>query len=161
MEIDQLIADDLKMSLANSAVQEITAPDTSSRPGALVGARWTGCLPQKAANLGGAFARGELTAPERAVAIEVFERLLRDSEVEVRRTLAEHIKSSPLLPRGLALQLAEDVAAVAVPILQSSPVLSDEDLVAIISGGDPAKQRAVAGLRLGGGLPAATPASGA
>lgn len=107
--------------------------------------RWSDCRPQMAAGLGLAFARGELSEREKAVALEVFRGLLRDAEAEVRRTLAENIRTSPLLPRSIARQMAEDIASVAVPILQSSPVLSDEDLVAIIAGGDAAKQRAIAG----------------
>ncbi|MEO3429701.1 DUF2336 domain-containing protein [Pelagibius sp. CAU 1746] len=111
----------------------------------MVYARWGTCRPQLAAGLGKAMAKGGLTAEEKAVALEVLKTLIRDTEVEVRRTLAEHIKSSPLLPREIALRLARDVEAVAVPILQSSPVLTDEDLLSIISDGDPAKQRAIAG----------------
>ena len=100
--------------------------------------------PQLAARLGAAFTRGELTEPERLVAIEIFKCLARDSEVEVRRTLAEHIKNSPLLPRAIARELADDIETVAVPVLQSSLALTDEDLISIIQGGNTVKQRAIA-----------------
>ncbi len=107
--------------------------------------RWSGSQPQIAAGLGRAFAGGQLSERETAVALEVFKSLLRSTEIEVRRTLAEHIRCSPLLPRSMAMKLAEDVETVAAPILQFSPVLTDADLVAIVTGGNPAKQRAIAG----------------
>ena len=100
--------------------------------------------PQLAARLGSAFARDELTPAERLVAIEIFKCLARDTEVGVRRALAEHIKDSPLLPRSIAVSLAQDIESVALPILQHSTVLTDEDLIAIISSGSAAKQRAIA-----------------
>lgn len=100
--------------------------------------------PRLAERLGAAFMRGELTERERCVARAIFACLARDTEVEVRRTLAEQIKCSPLLPNSIARQLAEDVEAVAVPILECSQALSDEDLLAVIAAGNTAKQRAVA-----------------
>ena len=100
--------------------------------------------PQLAARLSAAFVRGELTEPERLVAIEIFKCLARDSEVEVRRTLSEHIKNSPLLPRSIARELADDIEAVAIPMLQSSLVLTDEDLISVIRSGSTVKQRAIA-----------------
>jgi len=43
------------------------------------------------------------------------------------------------------MKMAEDVESVALPVLQSSPVLTDGDLLLIISRGNPAKQCAIAG----------------
>lgn len=132
----------------------IVAPQRSGPRGALpssgwhsqqVCSRWSHCRPKLAASLGGAFARGELSERERAVAAEVFSSLLHDTEVEVRRTLAEHIRASPLLPHGIAMKMAEDVESVALPVLQSSPVLTDDDLLLIISRGSSAKLCAIAG----------------
>lgn len=131
-------------SAAQKADQPRDASQRSSDRGQEFAAHWSDSRPEVAAGLARAFAGGQLNERETAVAIEVFKSLLRDTEVEVRRTLAEHIRTSPLLPRGLAVQMAEDVAAVAVPILQSSPVLTDEDLVMIIGRGEPAKQWAIA-----------------
>lgn len=98
-----------------------------------------------AVSLGTALASGHLRPRELSLAIEVLNCLARDTEVELRRALAEHVKASPLLPRGLALRLAADVEAVALPILQASPVLTDDDLVAVIGEGDTARQQAIAG----------------
>jgi uncharacterized protein (DUF2336 family) len=136
------------MSSATMALHGQQLPDPVPNPhrqGELVFERWANCRPQMAAKLATAFVEGQLTERERAVAIEVFKCLARDLEIEVRRALAEHIKASPLLPHSIALQLARDVASVSVPLLQSSPVLTDADLVDIIGDGDPAKQRAIAG----------------
>lgn len=136
------------MSSATIALPGKPLPDPAPNPrrqGEFVFARWSQCRPQMAAKLGTAFAEGRLTDRERAVAIEVFKCLARDLEIEVRRALAEHIKSTHLLPHDIALQLASDIASVAAPVLQSSPVLTDDDLVAIIGDGDAAKQRAIAG----------------
>lgn len=131
-------------SLALQTKKRSGSATGSSRPGDLIYNRWRSCQPQLAVGLAKAITHGALTDQERAIAIEVLRRLVRETEIEVRRTLAEHIKSSPLLPRDIAMRLAQDVQAVAVPILQSSPVLTDEDLVSIIAGGSPAKQRAIA-----------------
>lgn len=100
--------------------------------------------PALASRLASAFAEDRLSERERQVAIAIFRCLAGDTEIEVRRILAEQIKSSPLLPRSLALKLAEDVEAVAVPILESSFVLTDDDLLSIIRGGNVVKQRAIA-----------------
>lgn len=136
------------MSLRTIAPQRKTPRGAQASSGwhsQQVCSRWSHHRPKLAASLGGAFARGELSERERAVAAEVFTSLLQDTEVEVRRTLAEHIRASPLLPHAIAMKMAEDVETVALPVLQSSPVLTDSDLLLIISRGSPAKQRAIAG----------------
>lgn len=100
--------------------------------------------PALAARLGSAFVGDRLSERERQVAIAIFRCLAGDTEIEVRRMLAEQIKSSPLLPHCLALKLAQDVEAVALPILENSFVLTDEDLLSIIRSGNVIKQRAIA-----------------
>lgn len=69
---------------------------------------------------------------EMQIAEQIFRMLAKDAEVLVRRTLSESIKLSENLPKDIALQLANDVAEVAIPILEFSSVLSDEDLANII-----------------------------
>jgi uncharacterized protein (DUF2336 family) len=97
-----------------------------------------------AERLAGAFARGGLSEAESRMALAIFSELAEEAAVEVRRALAEHIKASPLLSHRLALQLARDVEAVALPILEHAKVLTDEDLLAIIAEGSTAKQRVIA-----------------
>lgn len=66
--------------------------------------------------------------------LRLIERLAADEVPRVRAMLAEEVKSCPLIPRRLALQLARDTQiAVSAPILQYSPLLSDEDLVELIA----------------------------
>ena len=69
---------------------------------------------------------------ELKVAEQIFRILARDAEVKVRATLSESLKLSTELPHDIALSLANDVSEVAMPILEFSNVLSDEDLTAII-----------------------------
>jgi len=69
----------------------------------------------------------------RALTIETLERLARDQLARVRRILAEEIKSLDCVPKRIIDRLARDVEEVAAPILEYSPLLSDADLVEIIS----------------------------
>ncbi len=87
----------------------------------------------------------ELTDKERALAVNILERLAVDVADRVRVALSEAVNEFPDLPHDVALKLAEDIDAVSAPILKDSPVLTDGDLVNIVRGGSPAKQTAVAG----------------
>ncbi len=91
------------------------------------------------------FDRGSLSDAEKALAEEIFRLMVKDAEVRVREALANNLKSNPLVPRDVAVSLAKDVNSVALPILESSEVLTDQDLVDIISQHDADKQSAIAG----------------
>ena len=69
----------------------------------------------------------------RALTIETLERLAQDQLPRVRRILAEEIKALDCIPKRVIDRLARDVDEVAAPILEYSPLLSDADLVEIIS----------------------------
>ena len=99
---------------------------------------------ETAAGVAAAFADGDLAPRERRMAEGILEILAADVAEEVRRSLAEHVKHSPLLPRRLAIALAEDVESVALPILRASEVLTDADLIAIVRAGNETKQFAIA-----------------
>jgi uncharacterized protein (DUF2336 family) len=86
----------------------------------------------------------ELTGADREYAEQILAMLASDTAVLVRRTLAVTLRNSPNLPHDIAMKLAKDVEAVAVPVLKNSPVLSDEDLVEIVLSGSAEKQVAVA-----------------
>ncbi|RCK49957.1 hypothetical protein TH25_13305 [Thalassospira profundimaris] len=92
------------------------------------------------------FSDEELSENERALAEDIFRIMIRDAEVRVRKALARNLKQTPLLPHDVAVTLARDVDAVALPILQFSEILSDSDLVDIIGEGPDSieKQRAIA-----------------
>ncbi|WP_291197178.1 DUF2336 domain-containing protein [Hyphomonas sp.] len=85
-----------------------------------------------------------LTDTEKAYAEEIIAILAEDAADLVRRTLAVTLRSSPILPREVALKLARDIEAVAIPVLQDSPVFSDEDLVELVLSVTAAKQAAIA-----------------
>lgn len=78
------------------------------------------------------FARGLMTGREKDAAIEIFRLLARDAEVKVRKVLGMQLRACNDLPHDIALVLAQDVDAVAVPMLEYSWVLEEADLVAII-----------------------------
>jgi uncharacterized protein (DUF2336 family) len=69
----------------------------------------------------------------RELTIETLERLARDTLPRVRQALAEEIKSLDCVPRRVVKALARDVDVVAAPILEYSPLLSDADLIDVIT----------------------------
>ncbi len=85
-----------------------------------------------AERLAAVYSRGALDAAGRTVAEEAFRLLRYDSEVLVRRLLAECLRHAPLLPRDIALALATDKAEIAVPFIEDSPVLGEQELLAIL-----------------------------
>ncbi len=92
------------------------------------------------------FSDQELSENERGLAEDIFRIMIKDAEVRVRKALARNLKQTPLLPHDVAVTLARDVDAVALPVLQFSEILSDGDLVDIIGDGPDSieKQRAIA-----------------
>ncbi len=87
----------------------------------------------------------KLDGEERAIAEEIFRLMLRDAETRVRLALSESLKDNPSIPHDIALGLARDVAEVASPILKHSEILTDDDLLEIISEHSTAHKIAVAG----------------
>jgi uncharacterized protein (DUF2336 family) len=77
-----------------------------------------------------------LNKDEAIVAEQIFRLLARDTELSVRTQLAERLKTSGVLPRDIALTMANDVAEVALPMLECSKVLTDRDLLELISATD-------------------------
>ena len=60
-------------------------------------------------------------------------RLAKDAAAEVRAALAEAVAGLPEAPRALILRLAGDTALpVAEPVLRLSPLLTDDDLIALV-----------------------------
>lgn len=81
---------------------------------------------------------------ERALIEEIFKVMVKDVEVRVREALSDSLKDNPDIPREIALSLANDVSEVALPIIEFSEVLSDEDLIEIVSSKSEDHQMAVA-----------------
>ena len=97
-----------------------------------------------AAKLAQEFERGELTPGERQIAEQIVRAMARDATLRVRQALAEHLKESNSLPVDVARLLAGDVEAVAVPVLQYSTVLTDQDLISLVDGASSKKLTAIA-----------------
>lgn len=91
-----------------------------------------------------AFYGGELSDAERSLAAEIFRIMVLDAEVRVREALSINLKSSPALPKDVALSLAKDLESVALPVLEFSTVLDDTDLIDIVRSSGADKQVAVA-----------------
>ncbi|MBP6012403.1 MAG: DUF2336 domain-containing protein [Alphaproteobacteria bacterium] len=87
---------------------------------------------------------GRLSPAEWAIALEILRRMAADAESIVRYSVAESLKHSKSLPRDVANALAGDDIKIAQPILENSPVLTDEDLMAVLADGNGTKQVAVA-----------------
>jgi uncharacterized protein (DUF2336 family) len=119
--------------LAKSDVERLLADPSASARADMVAA------------LAKEFETGTLRAAERRLAEDIFRALARDAAERVRRALSEHLKDSRDLPHDVALALARDIDAVALPVLQHSLVLSDADLIEIVRRGGPGKQVAIAG----------------
>lgn len=81
----------------------------------------------------------ELPAEEagkaREYAIQTLELLARDELTRIRAVLSEAIKAADHVPHHLVKQLAKDVELiVSAPVLQFSPLLTDDDLREIVAG---------------------------
>jgi uncharacterized protein (DUF2336 family) len=87
----------------------------------------------------------QLTETELRIAQDIVRTMSRDVEVAVRHALASSLRRAKNLPHDVAVRLAGDVEAVALPILTGSPVLTDADLVEIVEYGSAGKQEAIAG----------------
>ncbi len=69
-----------------------------------------------------------------AFTVATLERLAEDELPRVRSLLAEEIKALSTVPKPVIDRLARDVdAIVAAPVLEYSPLLSDDDLIEIVS----------------------------
>ncbi|MFM9889353.1 MAG: DUF2336 domain-containing protein [Rickettsiales bacterium] len=75
----------------------------------------------------GLFSEGEVR-----LANEIFRLLLKDTEIKVRKIIAEELKNNLQVPHDIVLTMAHDHVDVAVPVLQHSYVLTEDDLVAIV-----------------------------
>ena len=96
-----------------------------------------------AAKVARQFQQASLTEYESQIAEEIFRALLRDAEVRVRQALADHLKDSPKVPHDVAVSLARDVEEVALPMLEYSDVLTDDDLIEIVRSQSVQKQLAI------------------
>ncbi len=85
-----------------------------------------------------------LTESELVLAQDIVRIMAKDAETMVRKSLAESLRKAVRLPHDVALKLAQDVETVALPILEHSNVLTDDDLAEIVHSGAEGKQQAIA-----------------
>lgn len=86
----------------------------------------------------------EIGENERNFAEEILRLVVNGAAERVRRALAVTLKSSNNLPSDVAAKLARDIESIALPILENSPMITDEDLVEILEAAEPARQIAIA-----------------
>ncbi|MCE3232241.1 MAG: hypothetical protein K0R98_498 [Rickettsiaceae bacterium] len=87
---------------------------------------------------------GGFNEEQMVMAAKIFGTLVKDTEVKIRQTLAEAIKDQPDIPKEVILSLANDVHEVSLPVLQFSDVLTDADLIEIVTtSGDVEKQKSI------------------
>ncbi len=75
----------------------------------------------------------DLGESEQLLAEQIFRLLVRDSTLKIREALAESLKENPHIPKDIVVTLANDVESVATPVLSMSEVLSDDDVLNIVS----------------------------
>jgi uncharacterized protein (DUF2336 family) len=100
---------------------------------------------ETAAKVASEFGTGGLSKSEREIAQEIFRVMAKDIEVLVRETLSQSLKEIPDISSDVARVLAEDENdSVAMPILEFSKALTEQDLIEIIAVCKPVRHVAVA-----------------
>src|SRR5262249_16034188 len=85
-----------------------------------------------------------LSEAERKLAVDILRAMASDAEVVVRQPVSNPLRNAEDMPHDVALKLAHDDFRVAQPILESSPVLTDQDLIAVLADGGAQKQVSIA-----------------
>lgn len=99
---------------------------------------------EAAVKISSTYSAEDLTEDERNIAEDILRAMAKDVEVSVREALAENLKEYSGLSHDLAVTMASDVESVALPVIQFSDVLSDDDLLDIVRTQGTEKQTAVA-----------------
>jgi uncharacterized protein (DUF2336 family) len=92
-----------------------------------------------------AYLHSDLSADDLAAAEGAMIMLLDDPSPLVRRAMASVFASTQKAPRVVVQALAADQYDVAQPLLEFSPLLSDDDLIELIATGKPDVQATIAG----------------
>ena len=78
------------------------------------------------------FKENHFSATEASIAVEIFHILVKDIEVKIRQSLAEHLADCAHAPHDIIVKLAQDEPDVALCVLEHSSVLTEDDLIAIV-----------------------------
>ncbi|MDB2415515.1 DUF2336 domain-containing protein [Rickettsiales bacterium] len=90
------------------------------------------------------YSSGGFKAEDMQFVTQIFRSLVKDTKIEIRKALSDAIKDMDDVSEDVVRVLAADVGEVSIPILQFSEVLTDEDLIEIItSSNDSEKQVAI------------------
>lgn len=100
---------------------------------------------EAAAKVARAWREGTLDPQAREAAETLFRTIVRRATVAVRAALAEAMKDADSVPHDIAIKLASDVDHVALPMLEASTVLTDEDLAGLVRMVSVAGMSAIAG----------------
>lgn len=110
-------------------VNETLACDNDERVRILLARKLAGLAPSLSSD---AQARLQVQAQE------TLKTLVADEAVRVRAAIADVVKEMPDAPRALILRLAHDPAVmVCEPVIRLSPLLTNEDLLALLAGSPP------------------------
>jgi uncharacterized protein (DUF2336 family) len=101
-----------------------------------------------AAKVGQKYVGLDLKSGERRIAEDIFQLMVKDVEVSVRKALADSVALATEMPKSIAKALATDVTAVALPFLEVNTILEDEDLIEIVRSKPVAYATAIAGRKL-------------
>jgi uncharacterized protein (DUF2336 family) len=99
---------------------------------------------EAAIKIASTYSAEDLTPEERIIAEDILRAMARDVETSVRAALSENLKEYSGLSHDIAVTMAKDVDSVALPVIQFSDVLSDDDLLEIVNTQGTEKQTAVA-----------------
>lgn len=87
---------------------------------------------------------GKLTEKGKKIAEDIFLLMVEDSELKVRKILAESLKDFQNIPHKVVRRIINDQDCVAIPFIKFSPSLTRDDMIKIIDSKNPEKQKAVA-----------------
>ncbi len=97
-----------------------------------------------ARKVGDYYISSQITTEQRLLAEGIFRILIRDTEIKVRQVLADTLKNAQNLPSDIIDSILKDVDIVAVPFIQYSLALTDNDLINILNATSLPRQTAVA-----------------
>lgn len=97
-----------------------------------------------AAKVAEQFSNSSLTPRELALAQDILGLLVQDVSRHVREALSCSLAHIPGAPHDVVVALARDVEEVAMPVLEFSSVLTEEDLIDLVQSGGSSKQCAIA-----------------
>lgn len=93
---------------------------------------WWAVRAKDADRLASRYAEGGLSSAERRSAEHALRVLRYDGETWVRRIVADAVKEVPFLPAEIAFLFATDRDEVAGPLIEASPALREQDLLALV-----------------------------